>query len=112
MKIFETKDIQKSQFNVLTCIILSNYKITVSNTVYSIKTREEEKISKMRDQRIRLTSFSLPPLPKEIFIKYGKYKKLKHWANLGFYGTHSIKETVEFIERKVKEEEEKKERHG
>ena len=39
-------------------------------------------------QRIRLTSFLVPPLPKEIFIKYGKYKKLKHWANIGFYGTH------------------------
>lgn len=66
----------------------------------------------MRGQRIRLTSFLLPPLPKEIFIKYGKYKKLKHWANLGFYGTQSLKGAVEFIERKVKEEEEKKERHG
>jgi len=63
-------------------------------------------------QRIRLTSFLVPPLPKEIFIKYGKYKKLKHWANLGFYGTHSIQGAIEFIEKKVKEEEGKKERQG
>jgi len=69
-------------------------------------------MSSLRGQRIRLTSFLLPPLPKEIFIKYGKYKKLKHWANSGFYGTHSINGAVELIERKVKEEEENKGRQG
>ena len=60
----------------------------------------------MRGLRIRLTSFLLPPLPSWIFIKYGKYKKLKHWANAGYYGSGgSIKAAIEYIEKKVKEAE-------
>lgn len=55
----------------------------------------------MRGLRIRLTSFLLPPLPSWIFIKYGKYKKLKHWANAGYYGSGgSIKAAIEYIEKK------------
>ena len=69
-------------------------------------------MSSLRGQRIRLTSFLLPPLHKEIFIKYGEHKGLKHWANWGFYGTHSINGAIELIERKVKEEEENKGRQG
>jgi len=64
-------------------------------------------MDRLTGQRIRLTSFLLPPLPKEIFINYGNYKQLKHWANWGFYGTHSIQGAIELIKRKVKEEEEK-----
>jgi len=69
-------------------------------------------MDRLTGQRIRLTSFLLPPLSKEIFIKYGRYKQLKHWANWGFYGTHSIQGAIELIERKVKEEEENKGRQG
>ncbi len=64
-------------------------------------------MDRLTGQRIRLTSFLLPPLPKEIFINYGNYKQLKHWANWGFYGTHSIQAAIELIKRKVKEEEER-----
>jgi len=67
----------------------------------------------MRGLRIRLTSFLLPPLPSWIFIKYGKYKKLKHWANAGYYGSGgSIKAAIEYIEKKVKEAEKNRERNG
>ena len=61
-------------------------------------TKEEE----MRGQRIRFSSFLVPPLPPWIFIKYGKYIKLKHWANTGYYGSGgSIKAAIEYIEKKV-----------
>lgn len=52
--------------------------------------------------RIRISSFALPPLPKEIYIKLYPYKYIpKHLANKAFYGTGSIKKSVEIIETEI-----------
>ena len=60
--------------------------------------------------KIRISSFALPPLPKEIYIKTYPYKQMKHWANKGFYGTGSIEKAIEFIEKKIEKENKKLEK--